>query len=99
MDDLQSMVEEFRIWGKFLGAIISTFIALISKGNDPSSFDECKPISLCNLFYTLISKIIINRLKEILQGVIYEEKIGFMFNRQIHDVVGTTHEELHTIKT
>jgi hypothetical protein len=44
-------------------------------------------ISLCNLVYKLISKIIANRLKGIMLGALFEEQFGFLFNRKIHDAM------------
>jgi hypothetical protein len=82
-----------------LGALNSTFITLIHKKNEPNSFEEIRPISPCNLIYKLISKILANGLKGMLSKVILEEQFGFLFNRQIHDVVGTAQEGLHTIKS
>jgi len=43
-------------------------------------------------------KLLANRLKSILLGVILEEQFGFLFNRQIHDAVGLAQEGMHTIK-
>jgi len=65
-DDLWKLVEESKSSGKVLGAINSTFIDLIPKIKEPSSFGNFRPISLCNLGYKLISKIIANRLKGIM---------------------------------
>jgi hypothetical protein len=76
----------------------STFIALIPKKNDPITFEYFIPISLCNLIYKLVSKIIKNRMKQALSKAISEEQFGFLFNRKIHDAVGTAQEGLHSIK-
>jgi hypothetical protein len=65
VNDLQTLVEEYITFGRVLGAINSTFITLIRNDQDPTTFDEYKPISLCNLMYKLISEIIANRLKGI----------------------------------
>ena len=46
--DLTDMVEEARVNGRIHGAINSTFIALIPKGKGKVSFNEYRPISLCN---------------------------------------------------
>jgi hypothetical protein len=95
--DLLRMIEESKLLRKVLGAINSTFIALVPKGQDPSSFEEFTPIFLCNLVYKIISKILANRLKGILSSVILEEQLGFLYNRKIHNVVGTAQEGMHTM--
>jgi hypothetical protein len=51
------------------------------------------------LIYKLISKIIANHLKGCLSEIILEEQFGFLFNRQIHNVVAISQEELHSLKT
>ena len=43
----------------------STFIALIPKVKHPNKVANFCPISLCNVVYKLISKVLVNRLKKI----------------------------------
>jgi hypothetical protein len=47
-----------------------TYIALIPKVKNLLSVAEFKPISLCNVLYKLISKVLTNRLKKILPHII-----------------------------
>ena len=47
-----------------------TYICLIPKVNCPQKMTEFKPISLCNVIYKLVSKVLPNRLKKILLEVI-----------------------------
>jgi hypothetical protein len=56
--DLLEMVEDSRKKGHLSGGINATFLALIPKANKPVSFDDYRPISLCNLIYKVISKIL-----------------------------------------
>lgn len=65
-NDLLRVVEECRISRSLYNAINSTFIALIPKSDSPSSSDDYRPISLCNVLYKIISKIIANCLRPIL---------------------------------
>jgi hypothetical protein len=97
-EDVLAMVEESRTLGAITGSLNSTFLAPIPKANNPSSFDDFRPISLCNLCYKIISKIIANRLKPFLSRAISIERLGFLKGRRIQDAIGTTHEVLHSIK-
>jgi hypothetical protein len=76
-----------------------TFIALIPKVDKPSSFGDFKPISLCNLAYKIIAKIIAIRLKLYLSKSLSLEQFGFLKGRKILDVVGVAQECLHNIKS
>jgi hypothetical protein len=91
------MIEESRKSGSITGSLNSTFLALIPKENNPTNFGDFRPISLCNLCYKLISKIIANQIKPILSSTLSEEQLGFLKGRRIQDAIGTTHECLHSI--
>jgi hypothetical protein len=75
------MVEESRIKGNISGGLNSTFIALITKVNKPQNFGDYRPISLCNLCFKIISKVIANQIKLILSISLSEEKLGFLQGR------------------
>jgi hypothetical protein len=96
--DLVDMVEETRLKGEIIPSINSTFVALIPKVNKPTVFNDFRPISLCNLCYKIISKIIAKRLRPILSRVLSEEQLGFLKGRQILDAIGTAQECLHSIR-
>jgi hypothetical protein len=59
-EDVLAMVEEARSCERIVGSINSTFLALIPKINKPQNYGDYKPISLCNLVYKVISKVIAN---------------------------------------
>jgi hypothetical protein len=67
------------------GATNSSFLALIPKEKGVASFDRFKPITLCNVSYKIMSKIIVNRLKPILKSLILPNQVGFFAGRQIWD--------------
>jgi hypothetical protein len=92
------MVEESRRLGSIVRGLNSTFLTLIPKENKPSTFEDYHPISLCNLCYKIISKIIANWIKPFLSEAISIEHMGFLKGRRIQDAIGTTHESLHSIK-
>eukprot|EP00253_Pinus_taeda_P026585 PITA_26585 len=98
-NDLLRVIEECRETGTMYNAINSTFIALIPKTDSSSSFDDYHPISLCNVIYKIISKIIANRIRPILSRHIAPHQFAFLEHRQIHEVVGVAQEALHSIWT
>ena len=64
--ELTQIIELIRTTGYMPTSLNSTFIVLIPKVNDPQSFTDFRPISLCNVLYKIVSKIIADRLKGIL---------------------------------
>ena len=76
-----------------------TFISLIPKQSGGShSVNQFRPISLCNIVYKLITKILADRLKSLLPKIISPLQSAFMPNRNIQDNTILAHELLHTFK-
>jgi hypothetical protein len=75
-----------------------TFIALVSKQLGPSSVNHFRPISLCNIIYKIISKILANRFKLLLHHFIFPLQSAFVPSRNIQDNSILAHELLHTLK-
>jgi hypothetical protein len=97
--ELLDVVEDARTRGVINPQLNNTLLVLIPKSNLPRSFIDFRPISLCNLCYKIISKIITNRLRPILSRTLSEEQLGFLKGRQILDAVGVTQECVHSIKS
>ena len=81
------------------GLINATNIALIPKGNDPTSATEFRPISLCNVIYKIIAKVLANRLKVVLPNIISPFQSAFLAGRLITDNIIAAYETLHTMHT
>lgn len=81
-----------------LADINSTLITLIPKKKAPTKVTEFRPISLCNVLYELISKVVANRFKKILPYIISSSQSDFVPNILISDNVIVAFEALHTMK-
>jgi hypothetical protein len=79
--------------------INTTHIALIPKVSNPGSVNEFRPISLCNVIYKLLSKVLANRLKTILPAIISSTQSIFIPGRLINDNVIAAYETMHTMQT
>jgi hypothetical protein len=64
-NDLHRMIQKSQSCNKIGGSTNSAFLALIPKEKGATSFDRFRPISLCNIGYKIITKIMANRLKNI----------------------------------
>ena len=94
-----NMVEKSMISGRVDPALNSTFLALIPKVDLPVPYADFCPISICNLYYKMISKIVALRLKPFLDASISPRQFGFLKNCQIFEPIAITQEVLHTVKT
>jgi hypothetical protein len=97
-DNLMRFIEESQSSWKRIDIFNTTFIALIPKSYNPESYEEYRPISLCNCICKIIAKIIALKVKKLLSESISKEQSGFLLGRQIHETTGLAQEGHHTMK-
>ena len=85
--DVLAMFEEFYQHNKFEKSLSATFIALIPKKNGASNIRDFKTISLVGSVYKILAKALANRLKEVLDQLIFEAQNNFVGGKQIIDSV------------
>ncbi|KAA3474032.1 reverse transcriptase [Gossypium australe] len=82
-----------------MGEINKTHIVLISKVDRPKNISQFRPISLCNVIYKIIAKVVVNRMSHIIGHCINEAQGAFIAGRQISDNTLIAYEILHSLKT
>uniref|UniRef100_A0A803PKP8 Reverse transcriptase domain-containing protein n=1 Tax=Cannabis sativa TaxID=3483 RepID=A0A803PKP8_CANSA len=75
-----------------------TNVVLIPKKKCPDKMTELKPISLCNVLAKVITKVLANRMKGLLNDVISVNQSAFIPGRLITDNIMVSFEILHYLK-
>ena len=93
------MVNNFLVSGDMDTRLNITNICMIPKTERPTRMTELRPISLCNVGYKIISKVLCQRLKIYLPLVISETQSAFMAGRLISDNILIGQEMFHGLRT
>lgn len=96
--DLVSIVQKFFQSGVIDLQLQETNIALIPKKTNPARMTDVRPISLCNVVYKVISKVLANRLKLIIDNIIADSQSAFIHVRLISDNVMIAFEVMHYMR-
>lgn len=78
--------------------INETNIALIPKADQPETLREFRPISLYNVSYKIITKIISRRLRSIMGKMVGDHQCSFILGRQSSDNIIVAQEVIHSMK-
>lgn len=74
-DDVTRLVQRFFETGAFDAGVIETNIVLVPKKQCPRMMADLRPISLCDVVYKVVAKVIANRLKDVIGQVISKTRI------------------------
>ena len=69
-DGITKSVLSFLNSGHMLREVNRTYMSLIPKENFPQSIHDYRPISLCNVAYKLIAKVLANRIGGVVHSII-----------------------------
>ncbi|CAA7024087.1 unnamed protein product [Microthlaspi erraticum] len=96
--DIICMVRGFFEGNGLDARLNQTNICLIPKTERPRDMTEFRPISLCNVSYKIVSKILCNRLKRCLPKIISETQSAFVAKRLITDNILIAQEAFHALR-
>ncbi|CAN1788787.1 Transposon TX1 uncharacterized 149 kDa protein [Linum perenne] len=94
----KEVAEDCRRWirrGRIADEVRATYIVLLPKRDNPVKMSDLRPISLCNVRYRIVAKMLANRLRTIMPTLIPEEQSAFIRDRSIVDNVLIAFETLH----
>ncbi|GAU30401.1 hypothetical protein TSUD_364470 [Trifolium subterraneum] len=97
-DDIFSAASTWLERGYFPTSLNETNICFIPKCDNPTSMKDLRPISLCNVLYKMISKVLANRLKCCLDKCVSQKQSAFVEGRSILDNALIATEVIHALK-
>ncbi|KAJ0897860.1 putative RNA-directed DNA polymerase [Helianthus annuus] len=84
-EDFVRIFEWFHAHGVINDGCGASFIALIAKISDPVSLNNYRPINLVGVISKVISKVMANRMRMVLESVISDSQSAFLKGRYILD--------------
>ncbi|XP_072066788.1 uncharacterized protein [Arachis hypogaea] len=78
-----AVVREFFRSGFLPEEISETIVVLIPKVKDPEELNQLRPISCCNFIYKIITRVIVLRLKGLLEDIVSPTQSAFVGGRLI----------------
>ncbi|KAJ9563335.1 hypothetical protein OSB04_008495 [Centaurea solstitialis] len=90
--DITVAIHNFFYRGHLAKELNHTLICLLPKTPNANSVSDYRPISCCSVLYKCISKIIVNRIKPFLDGLVGRSQSAFIPGRRIVDNILMAHE-------
>ena len=90
-------MKQIFISGRMLEYLNRTIVTLILKCGNPESFNHYRPISLCNIVYKIVSKIIVARIRPLLPNLVSPLQTAFVPGRKGVDNAIIVQEVIHSM--
>ncbi|XP_043697496.1 uncharacterized protein LOC122648332 [Telopea speciosissima] len=97
-EELTNAVQWFFANSFMPHSINATFITLVPKSGDVSTFAGFWPLALCNLLYKIITKILSNRIQHVIGSVVSHNQSAFIKGRSIVDNILVCHDIVRGIE-
>uniref|UniRef100_A0A2N9FBT2 Uncharacterized protein n=1 Tax=Fagus sylvatica TaxID=28930 RepID=A0A2N9FBT2_FAGSY len=85
--DIMGFFDELFEKGTFAYSLNATFVTLIPKKQNAVNIRDFRPISLIGSVYKILAKVLANRLRKVLDGLVSESQNAFVGGRQTLDSV------------
>ena len=96
-DSLFRYVKQVWVNSSLISSINNTLLVLIPKVDRPEFASQFRPTTLCNVIYKIIIKVIVNRVKPMLDGIISPHQSSFILGRTIHHNIIVAQEMVHSM--
>lgn len=96
--NILNYVHAFFHSGSLLKSLNQIYLTLIPKINFPNEVNHFRPISLCNVTYKIISKIMVSRLKPFMDRLVTPFQNAFIQGRNITDNILIAHEIFNILR-
>ena len=96
-EDIMRMFKEFFETGEFVKSLNTTFLVLMPKKGGAEELKDFRPVSLVGSLYKLIAKVLANRFKRVMHGLINRAQNAFVEVRQIMDALLLANEVIDTL--
>ncbi|KAI3452547.1 hypothetical protein Pfo_009211 [Paulownia fortunei] len=98
-EDVREAVEDFFSGTPMPRSFTATSLILIPKTDSPDTWNDFRPISLCNVTNKIITKLISLRLAKLFPNLIAPSQSGFVQGRLISDNILLAQEQIHSINS